>query len=150
FYFDNGGTSLWKTDGNTASLVKSFNGPPPVTYPQPVVIGNSLYFAQAHNGSGLELYVSDGTTAGNTLVYDINPSGDSSPSDLVNVGGTLYFSAIDGTHGRELWQTDGTMANTSLVDDLVDLSGSSIPIPFAGANGILYVSAKGNDVGREA
>jgi len=50
------------------------------------------------------------------LVKDINPSGDSLPSDLVKVNSKIYFVADDGMHGRELWVTDGN--ETKLVKDI--------------------------------
>jgi ELWxxDGT repeat protein len=57
--------------------------------------------------SGFELWRTDGTAAGTTLVKDIYPGSSSSfPSVLTPVGGTLFFSATDPTNGRELWALD--------------------------------------------
>jgi ELWxxDGT repeat protein len=76
---------------------------------------------------GLELWKSDGTAAGTSLVKDICPGLCSSlatffnpPVGFTRVGGTLFFMADDGVHSNELWKTDGTEAGTVLVKDIVD------------------------------
>jgi len=77
--------------------------------------------------NGKELWVSDGTAAGTTLLKNINPGGNSSfPSDFTVFDNKLFFSADDGTHGRELWVTDGTTAGTKLVTDLNPGSGNGL------------------------
>jgi ELWxxDGT repeat protein len=62
-----------------------------------------LFFRADDGTTGRELWTSDGTAAGTTLVKDIHPAGDSSPHNLTNVNGTLFFAAADGTTGIELW-----------------------------------------------
>src|ERR1700722_4302971 len=80
-------------------------------------------------GRGRELWVTDGTAAGTSLVKDINPGGYSSyPGDITAIGnGKALFSANDGTHGYELWVTDGTAGGTSLVEDINPGSAGSHP-----------------------
>jgi ELWxxDGT repeat protein len=82
--------------------------------------GGRLYFAADDGKHGIELWRSDGTGAGTSLVRDIYPGpGDSSPRSLVDFGGTLMFAASDGpVHGRELWRSDGTEGGTTLVADI--------------------------------
>jgi ELWxxDGT repeat protein len=55
---------------------------------------------------GWEVWRSDGTAAGTTVVSDeIRPGPESSdPRSLGNAAGTLYFTANDGAHGYELWK----------------------------------------------
>ena len=54
---------------------------------------------------GWELWATDGTRSGTTLVRDINPGReDSRAGSLAAVGGTLFFSASDDVHGDELWK----------------------------------------------
>lgn len=67
---------------------------------------------------GRELFKTDGTAGGTSLVADIVPIGSSTPSELREVGGKLFFSADDvTTNGRELWVSDGTLGGTfQLVD----------------------------------
>lgn len=86
------------------------------------VSGNQLFFTAAAEGSGGELWVSDGTSAGTRLVKDINtrtPSmtgGSSSAQYLKAFGNNLVFSADDGINGRELWISDGTSVGTLMLE----------------------------------
>ena len=76
-------------------------------------VGGTLFFAANDGSNGEELWKSDGTSTGTTLVKDINSgSSGSYPQFLTNVNGTLFFDASDGTgnHGYELWRSDGTLA----------------------------------------
>ena len=77
------GIELFVTDGTTAgtSLVKDINPSGPYStgnsYPAHItVIGNGKAVFEASNGTyGRELWVTDGTAAGTSLVKDINPVG---------------------------------------------------------------------------
>ncbi len=64
----------------------------------------------------IELWRSDGTSAGTEILKDIYPGNEGSyPTDFVDINGTLYFTAYNTTSGRELWKTDGTTAGTVMV-----------------------------------
>ena len=140
------GTELWKSDGTATgtNMVKDIC--PAVTqtyyysggygtYTRSVVMDNSnprnltnvngrLYFSANDGTHGTELWQSDGTAAGTTMVKDIRPGttsytsyfgyyttearnwsvpNSSFPGSLTNFNGTLLFTANDGTHGNELW-----------------------------------------------
>lgn len=112
-----------------------------------LVLGDELYFVGSDRSHGLELWRTDGTSAGTHMVADVNPgAGSSRPAEFVVVGDTLSFSAVDGQHDRELWRTDGTEVGTMLVADLNPL-GNGIGEPgftqTAVVGGILYF--EGND-----
>ena len=99
-------TSHWTTfDLNTGAGAGYPGG-------DPVQVGNYSYLTLFEPGAGYELYKSDGTIAGTTLVADICPGSCSSfPSELTNLNGILVFSAfVDGN--TELWRSDGTSAGT--------------------------------------
>lgn len=87
--------------------------------------------------SGNELWCSDASVGGTTLVKDIN-SGitGSSPAMLTDVAGTLYFTADDGT-GRQLWKSDCT--NTGTVK-LLQNNGKAVdnPAGLVSSGGVLY------------
>jgi ELWxxDGT repeat protein len=153
------GVELWKSDGTTSGtvLVKNINpgsasGYAFSSWPRELTAVNGiLFFTAQTQTNGRELWRSDGTSAGTTLVKDIRPgidvfsndqpfSGD--PLHLTNVGGTLYFTADDGTNGRELWKSNGTSAGTVLVKDIyTGLINSSTPSNLAEVNGTLFFTA---------
>src|SRR5262249_11288387 len=76
-----------------------------------------------------ELWVSDGTADGTTLLKNINPEAtaddgsagparDSNPTGLTRVGSAIFFAADNGRAGVELWRTDGTEAGTAKVRNI--------------------------------
>jgi ELWxxDGT repeat protein len=109
-----------------------------------VAMGHRLYFTGNDADHGEELWRSDGTAAGTSLVADIDPGpGSSTPDGLTAIGDTLYFTADDGS-GRKLWRSDGTAAGTAQIpvrdadsgDDATVLEG------LTAMGGALYFSAR--------
>ncbi len=95
------------------------------------VVGDVLYFYAQTPEYGMELWRTDGTTSGTTLVKDIFPGPTSSyPHSLTNAGGMLAFVANDGAHGFELWRSDGSESGTQLVIDLNAGAAPSAPENF--------------------
>ncbi len=63
-----------------------------------------LYFVAGTEQFGRELWKSDGTLEGTSMVRDILPGPRSSGIELLGASGdTLFFMANDGVHGQELW-----------------------------------------------
>ena len=117
---------LWQTKGETANtqIVQSltsdesiyglYNG------------GGTLYFEDYNPVYGTELWKSNGTGIGTTILKDIVPGvGNSNPSNLTFFNGKLMFTAEDNPHGYELWASDGTTTGTALVKDINSLSDGS-------------------------
>ncbi len=188
-YDDTNGAELWKSDGTadgTAVVKDIFPGEysaygydyPSSAQPKELAaVGGKLFFSADDGDNGRELWQSDGTEAGTTLVKDLNPdkSSDdaygvpygSDPQQMTDVGGTLFFTADDGDNGRELWQSDGTEAGTAMVKDLFPGSGysyfyndyndygytygpnSSEPESLTNVGGTLFFSAYGENDGLE-
>jgi len=78
-----------------------------------------LYFTYDDGVTGLELWVSDGTTAGTTMLKDIWTGALSSlPRYFTLCNGKLYFQASTQTRSEGLWVTDGTAAGTQMLSSV--------------------------------
>jgi ELWxxDGT repeat protein len=150
------GRGLYRSDGSRTGLVQlhSFtaDAADPGTTPSHslTVFGDRLCFVADDGVHGRELWTSDGTAAGTSMLLDIYPGPLSSgPSWLTVAGGRLWFSADDGVHGIELWRTDGTAAGTGLVQDIASGPDSSYPDQLTAAGNLLYFTADDGASGRE-
>jgi len=97
----------------------------------PVFIDGTYYFRAWTTPNGLELWKTDSTSAGTTLIKDIDPGpypfNAALNSALANVSGTLYFTANDGIHGNELWKSNGTETGTTMVADIAPGAAAAFP-----------------------
>lgn len=115
-----------------------------------VMFDGKVFFHAAGEGTGIELYASDGETVGTGLVKDIYPGTSSSvPQDLTVFAGKLFFSADDGTSGRELWVSDGTVDGTVLFADINPGSLSSSPSNFVVLGDYMVFEATTESFGEE-
>lgn len=106
------------------------------------LVGTTVFFTATESSSGTELWKSDGSSAGTTLVADIRTgTASSSPKDLIEFDGKLYFTADDGVIGRELWVSDGTGPGTHPVLDLNPGSAASNPTGLIVYDDALYFAA---------
>ena len=138
------GQELWKTDGTTAGtmLLKDiwagtapnyYGGPPIPNGSNPYDLTNvngTLFFTATDAAHGEELWMSDGTANGTTMVTDLNP-GPASVFDPWNAGaiapapaGGVLVAADDGTHGRELWDINLSPPQTTGTPTTVNAGGS--------------------------
>jgi ELWxxDGT repeat protein len=153
------GDELWKSDGTAAgtTMVKDINVTPAedenCDCEELTNVNGTLFFAATDGTHGMELWKSNGTPAGTTMVADLNTSlvdPDSSPAKLTNVGGTLFFTADDGTGGRELWKSDGTDPGTTRVQDInATPAAGSDPEELTEVGGTVFFSADDGNSGRE-
>ena len=167
------GTELWVTDGTAAgtSLLRDIRTLPPSLgslVPGSSVPGSFFSIApgralfRANDGTnGSELWITDGTAAGTSMLADINPGtvvsggltvgNGGAPSNFAAApNGRTVFSATQGTTGTELWVTDGTGAGTSLLADIAAGTASSSPQGFFRLpGGSLLFSATTAATGRE-
>jgi len=114
------GVELRRSDGTAAgtTVVDLNPGPASGSTDEVTVVGDSLFFRVLATVNGLdigsELWRSDGTPAGTTLVADLWPgAGHSIPMFLTPVEFTpgvpsLCFAATTPVHGTELFHVDGT------------------------------------------
>ena len=96
-----------------------------------VAIGSTLYFSAWNAATGRELWRSDGTEAGTTLVRDIVEGSESSLlQSFTPVGDKLFFIAKE-----QLWISDGTSEGTRKLNDVPTTPG------FGALNGKLFFAA---------
>lgn len=151
------GDELWYNDGLSSTLVQltdhaDVQGPFQFQWLTPK--GDELYFIMNHTTYGPELWKSDGTAGGTTLVKDIVPAELDGlyfayPGPLYPFQDKLLFAIDDGQIGRELWQSDGTAAGTTLFKDINPGVNGSSPEYLTIRNDQLFFTASDGVHGRE-
>jgi ELWxxDGT repeat protein len=143
---------LWTSDGTEdgTHMVKELGESPRVSAdsssaddPSLTAVGDRLYFGAGDSRHGFELWQSDGTRHGTSLVKDIDPTGSSAPSNLIAVGDRLFFVATDGNE-RGLWRSDGTAAGTIPVGPVVPANSWDDTTEMAAVGDTLFLSARGS------
>lgn len=136
FLFAAGSNSegLWSTDGTAAGtvLIKKFGPPPGVVVssgvPSFVQLGARGYFVAEDGVTGPELWSTDGSAAGTTLVVDLRPG---PTGGFIDFRGTfdnrLIFATSDGGN-FQMYITDGTAAGTHV---LTTFSGANAGLDTA-------------------
>ncbi len=145
----NSGAEVWKTDGTEAGTVmlKDINtgvyGSTQWGFTELMEYKGDLYFAANTNQGGtneIELWKTDGTENGTTLVKNICPNHSGSPSLFHVHNDILFFSADDCSTGQELWKYDGTDGSLSIGNELASRSPAAIyPNP---ANGFITIESR--------
>lgn len=115
--------TLWTSDGTDAGTVQLKNMTTETTnslVPLGIMadFGGKLVFRgkSTTQNVGTEIWISDGTPNGTTLLKDIAVGPDSGmPQDFTVWNGKLYFTALNGAANSELWATDGTTGGTQRV-----------------------------------
>ncbi len=125
--------ALWKTNGNIGDITRIVDGLPISTSFIP--INGEMYFV-ARDSQGEEVWKSDGTASGTTIIKDVYPptgqyiSSNPEPFGLIAGTNELFFFQDDRNHGRELWKTDGTETGTVMVKDIFPGTKSGIKPGF--------------------
>jgi ELWxxDGT repeat protein len=145
------GTQLWKSDGTAPKLVTTLTKA--FTLPGNFIKASlNVLFTAKHDTAGDELWITNGTASGTTVV-DLDPGSgitlDSNPQRLTDVMGRTFFVADDGKIGRELYVTDGTAAGTRLVKDINPGSGNSDPKQLTMFGDTLFFTANDGTRGAE-
>jgi len=161
-----GGRTLWRSDGTTqetyalktllgSEMSPTFFAPGSSGFGLTTAAGR-LFFRSYDTSHGWELWESDGTMAGTTLVRDIaaGPAGSyagfgSARQGITAIEDRLLFSASDGSSGLELWRSDGTEPGTALVQDVAPGPRSSRPTAFAQAARRVFFVADDGESGVE-
>lgn len=163
---DDDGDELWSIDGSGAGtqLFTNINtnpgeGATPLLMP---VFGGTdgngsnyfnrslnyngyIFFSADDGNNGTELWKTNGTLAGTSMVKDINTGGDglNGGSYYYTTSG-LLFSADDGSSGNEPWISNGLAAGTVPIVN-INMSGDGNPEYEFIWNGNMYLSATDGD-----
>lgn len=158
------GRELWKSDGTAAGTVMVKDIRPGSTFgngsmssnnaSQRTAVRDGKYYFVANDGvNGTELWSSDGTSAGTTMLTNVGSSEFEGiiPSQLYALTNRLLFTTdASGFVGSQLWSTDGTVAGTAFI---ADPDGSSPVNNFAGSafavGNQLYFNANNPTLGNE-
>ena len=146
---------LYKTDGTEAGTVP-VRGPTQLKNGS-IEFNDRLYFiGDISDGTGNELWTSDGTDVGTFRVKDINPTpfiggmtGALNLGRFVVLGDSMFFAANEGENGFELWKSDGTEAGTVLVADINPGASGSLPTNFVVLGDKIAFTAEGGLSGKE-
>lgn len=152
----NTGWELFGSTGVTGNggLIKDINttsagansAPSNFAYPG---TGNVVYF-EAYDANGMELWKSDGTVAGTTMVKEITPgAADTDLGTLTAFKNKIFFTAYSATDGVELWVSDGTNAGTVVLKNINPGLASSTPQNLTVCGNYMYFSADNGVNGRE-
>ena len=125
-----------------------------------VALGNLTCFVANDGLHGYELWVTDGTEAGTTMVKDIAlGSADACfyhgrllfrTSILQVLNNRVYFFANDEIHGFELWSSDGTELGTHMIKDIMPGQiSSSVNLSLTKAGNYLLFAATDGKHGTE-
>lgn len=83
-------------------------------------VGNKLFFVASSSIEGKEMWATDGTSQGTSLLknYSTGSVASSNPSNFIGYNNKVYFIANNVVNGNEIWETDGTPQNTKIVLDI--------------------------------
>ncbi len=148
---------LWKTDGTETGtvLVKTLPNRNESLAPgsgrlEMLGLASLLVFTTYNDSNGFrDLWVTDGTEAGTTLLAGGEGGNYFSPVYLTLFENKAFFSAKKSPYGQELFKSDGTVAGTMLAADVyVGTSGSS-PGRMTVLDSTLYFAASSFNTGNE-
>ncbi|NDK56956.1 ELWxxDGT repeat protein [Pontibacter fetidus] len=84
----------------------------------------ALFFGADDGTNGQELWISDGTVNGTSVVRDINNGKESAnPDNFTSFNDDLYFIANNGLTGVGLWRINGSSGYVSIVKDFKEGEG---------------------------
>lgn len=154
------GRELWISDGTPTgtTLLKDINNSPLPSLPNNTGIKTSsilsmddyALFAASDGVNDTELWITDGTTNGTTILKNINSELSSNPGKFVKIGDKAYFQATSQNEGTELWVSDGTENGTLLISDTINpgINGSN-PQDMIAVDNDLVFTATSTSSGRQ-
>ncbi len=129
---------IFKTDLNTGSTGILQQSESHFYYP--VKAGNLIFYWGDVNSDGeinKKLYKTDGSTAGTSLVKNLNINRNSLVSKMISHNANVYFLESDST-GCRLWRSNGTSNGTTVVADVHCNFNNCLPQTPVLMNGCIY------------
>jgi ELWxxDGT repeat protein len=121
---------------------------PAANFGKPTAVNDKFFYVNNNEQTGQELWVSDGSPPGTTIVQDIVPGGnDSDPGSLTTFNDMLLFQASNTVNGSKLWITNGTEANTQTIFNNDPSSDYSYPHNLVVHNELAYFRANHSTLG---
>lgn len=147
------GEEPWFTDGTTEGtfflkdiVIQNFGsnyGSNPTSF---TTDGDKVFFL-ADTRSGDQLFITDGTPSGTSMVKNVAGAAASGGNAII-FRNKLYYNYSDYIHNNdEPWYSDGTGSGTHILKDITP--GSSNPSGFFEYHDLLYFSADSGHIGRE-
>ena len=125
------GNQLWRSDGTPPGtfLIAQSDSLNPVPVGAPCIVrGNAFFTLDRLNGSP-ELWATDGTLAGTSLLRTLHPTPNSAAKPLGPAGlGHVACVVTTEDAGSELWVSDGTAHGTVMVVDVMPGAAPSEPM----------------------
>ena len=151
--------SAWSSDGTEPGTVELGSVCPGSCWPDYGSVGlgrffepldDAVLFSGMTDASGHELWRSDGTPGGTSVLVDGSPgSGSSLPRELTLAGDRVFYTAYQAATGQELWSTDGTAAGTALVRDMRPGPVGSGPRALTAVGDRVFFTAEDGVIGTE-
>lgn len=116
------GYELWKTNGTPEGtiLVKDINTTEQYSsFPKDLVVYNDqLYFVAEYPENHTNIFVTDGTTEGTQLFFDINPGNSGQTGELTVCNNLIFFKGYTADLGLELYRTNGFSEGTFMLKNI--------------------------------
>lgn len=134
---------LWKSDGSTEGTVQVVGPSADVNIKCGLVpFKDHMYFTVKHEGLYSQLWRTDGTPAGTTMVRDF---GEAIVQGLTVSRDTLYFRRL-GRDADEWWRTDGIPGHERVVKRIPTRWDEQDSVSTGVAGGVLYFTAFGKEL----
>lgn len=128
---ESAGRELWlaSLNGDEPELFRDFIDGSGSADPELLYGFNGPVFFSAKNADGvMQLWQTDGTVAGTTLLADVNAAGKAAYFAQIELDGgyRFLFPNEDGAHGAALWQTNATSEGTAILKDINPTGGINL------------------------
>lgn len=155
------GTELWRSDGtevgttiikninntNFGSISSISNNSPYITF------NNEVYFLADDNIHGSEIWKSDGTKTGTSMLKDINDGNLSVWIEkfyLDNINNKLlFYTTSTNSYDRTIWVSDGSSDGTFELSNITDSNTSGLEESFVSVNNATVFTGENDINGNE-